>query len=66
MSSRELTELVWEFLGATVAALLIGSALSNGRLPTLAAFTGRLVARRSGRALLVIGWMWLGWHAFAR
>jgi hypothetical protein len=66
MTSREWTMLVWGLLGTAVLVCLVTSALSNGRFPTLGAVTGRITANRAGRVLLVLGWMWLGWHAFAR
>lgn len=66
MTTRAWTFVVWGLLGSWVAACAIAAALSGGRLPTLGAVVRRMVARGPVRCLLVLGWIWLGWHAFAR
>jgi hypothetical protein len=66
MTTREWTLVVWALLGVAFAALLVISHLSEGRFPTLSSTIRRLTARPVGRGLLLLGWMWLGWHAFAR
>ncbi len=66
MTTREWTFVVWGLLGSGVAACMIAAALSDGRLPTLGTVVGRLAASCPVRSLLVLGWIWLGWHAFAR
>jgi hypothetical protein len=66
MTSREWTLLVWALLGGVVVAWFLVTMLSRGRFPTLGAIVGRLIDNRVGRVLLTLGWMWLGWHAFAR
>lgn len=47
-------------VGCQVAALLWG------RLPTIGQVVARVTARRTGRWLLLAGWLWVGWHLFAR
>lgn len=66
MTSRQSTLLIWALLGALIVLLLIASSLSDERFPTLGSIVRRATANRVGQALLVLGWMWLGWHAFAR
>ena len=66
MTTRDWTLVVWALLGVAFSALVVISHLSGGRFPTLSAAIRRLTARPVGRGLLVLGWMWLGWHAFAR
>jgi Family of unknown function (DUF6186) len=66
MSSRDVSFLVWSLLGVLVSAWLLTTWLSGGRLPTLGAVVTRAQGSRIGRVLLAVGWMWLGWHAFAR
>jgi hypothetical protein len=59
--------LVWALLGGVVVAFFLVTWLSRGRIPTLGSIIGRLIDHnRVGRVLLMLGWMWLGWHAFAR
>jgi len=52
-----------------LAAALVGcqaAALLRGRIPTIGQVVARLTARRAGRWLLLAGWLWVGWHLFAR
>jgi Family of unknown function (DUF6186) len=63
---RHTTLIVWAVLGAVVVAGQLTAVLSKGRLPGLGALVGRVTTYRVGRYLLVLAWMWLGWHAFAR
>jgi hypothetical protein len=66
MTTRDWTLVVWALLGAAFFSLVVISHLSAGRFPTLSSSVRRITARPVGRGLLVLGWMWLGWHAFAR
>lgn len=70
MTGRATAYLVWALLALSLAGLSV-LAFSGARL------AGRLVARpgallrtvlanRYVRALVLVGWMWLGWHLFAR
>jgi hypothetical protein len=38
----------------------------SSRIPTLGQCLGYLMRPRIGRALILLGWWWLGWHYFAR
>ena len=66
MIGRHTTLLVWAVLGATMVAGQLVAMLSRGRVPGLGTLFGRVVSNHVGRWLLVLAWMWLGWHAFAR
>jgi hypothetical protein len=66
MIGRHVTLVVWALLGAAVVAGQVIAVASRGRLPGLGTLVQRLTASRAGQILLVLGWMWLGWHAFAR
>ena len=66
MTDREWTLLVWALLGLVVVTCLVVSAMSKGRFPGPGALVRRIATPRAGRALLVLGWMWLGWHLIAR
>jgi Family of unknown function (DUF6186) len=37
-----------------------------GRIPTLGEWLGFVMRHPSGRGLILAGWLWLGWHYFAR
>jgi Family of unknown function (DUF6186) len=47
---------VLEFIGRRPAS----------RVPTLGEWLGYLMRARAGRAAILLGWLWLGWHYFAR
>jgi hypothetical protein len=66
MTIRQWTMLIWGLLGLGVFVCLIIAMLSKGRLSTLGTLVSRITATRLGQGLLVLAWMWLGWHAFAR
>jgi Family of unknown function (DUF6186) len=66
MSSRQWTLVVWGVLGLVVLAGLVVAGVSRGRFPGPDALARRITATRSGRVALVVAWMWLGWHLFAR
>ncbi len=56
----------WVVLGlAAVAAEVIGL-LSDERFPTLGDVLSFLMRPRVGRWLVLVGWVWLGWHLFVR
>jgi hypothetical protein len=65
MIGRHGSLIVWAVLGAVVVAVQLAAVVS-GRFAGVGEWVGRLTARRVGRCLLVVAWMWLGWHAFAR
>jgi len=66
MIGRDGTFLVWALLGAALVAGQVAAWASGGRFPGLRVLVERVTARPAGRIALVLGWMWLGWHAFAR
>jgi hypothetical protein len=66
MTSREWSDVVWAVLGVAVLTLLVVTWASRGRRPSLGTEITRITSHRWGRIALVLGWAWLGWHAFAR
>jgi len=36
------------------------------RIPTLGEWLGYVMRPRAGRLLVLLGWLWLGWHYFSR
>jgi hypothetical protein len=54
---------------AAIAALVTLEILGRrriGRIPTLGEWLGFVMRPRAGRVLILAGWLWLGWHFFAR
>jgi hypothetical protein len=49
-----------------LAALQLAARRPGSRIPTLGALLGYLMRPRTGRVLVLLGWLWLGWHYFAR
>lgn len=52
-----------------IAALVVLEILARrriARIPTLGEWLGFIMLRPLGRALILAGWLWLGWHYFAR
>jgi hypothetical protein len=66
MIGRHGTLLVWALLAATLAGCQITAVVSRGGFPGLGTLVRRVNAGRAGTILVVLAWMWLGWHAFAR
>lgn len=66
MSSADVAWAVWAALGAVVAVGQLVAARSRGHRPGLGAVAELLAAHPATRVVVVLGWMWLGWHAFAR
>ena len=52
-------------LSALVVLEIVGRR-PGSRIPTLGQWLGYLMRPRSGRLLILLGWLWLGWHYFAR
>jgi Family of unknown function (DUF6186) len=63
---RHVTLVVWAALGAAVVVTQLVAAVSGGRVLGVGSLVERAGSRRVARLGLVIAWMWLGWHAFAR
>ena len=65
MTSRTVT-----FAGFAVILCLIGlwavMTARHGRWLTLPGAVASLTRRRAVRIAVVLGWVWLGWHLFAR
>jgi hypothetical protein len=66
MSTRDLSLVVWAVIGVGILACEAVSVLRPRYLPTFGGTTDALVSSPWWRAFLTLGWMWLGWHLFAR
>ncbi|HUA27556.1 MAG TPA: DUF6186 family protein [Streptosporangiaceae bacterium] len=38
----------------------------DSRIPTLGEWLGYVMRPWAGRLLILLGWLWLGWHYFSR
>jgi hypothetical protein len=65
MSNRLATIVVWIAL-ALIAVGLEAVAMATHRLAGFGAALSRLARPTAGRLAVALGWMWLGWHVFAR
>jgi hypothetical protein len=66
MTTRIITIAGFGCLIAALAALELIARRDTSRVPTLGQWLGFLMRPRTGRALILLGWLWLGWHYFAR
>jgi Family of unknown function (DUF6186) len=54
---------------AVIGALVVLEFLARregSRTPTLGEWLGYVMRPRAGRLLILLGWLWLGWHYFSR
>jgi hypothetical protein len=51
---------------ATLVLLEFVARRPGSRIPPLGEWLGYLMRPKTGRFLLLAGWLWLGWHYFAR
>lgn len=63
--SRATTLLDYTVLAAAGVGLQIAG-LTSHRIPTIGRALACITGRRAGRWLLLSGWLWVGWHLFAR
>ena len=66
MSWRATSFITWAAVGLAVLCTQVTAIVSRGRLPTVDALFRAAASTRLGRAGLLVAWMWLGWHSFAR
>jgi Family of unknown function (DUF6186) len=54
---------------AVILALFVLEFLArrkDSRIPTLGEWLGYVMRSKAGRVLILLGWLWLGWHYFSR
>jgi hypothetical protein len=66
VTTRDAVLVGWLVVGLGVAAAAVAAGRSGGRLPVYGALARAVTRGPVLRAGVVLGWMWLGWHAFAR
>jgi hypothetical protein len=66
MSDQAITVIGFTAIIAALVVLEILARRKIGRIPTIGEWLGFVMRRPLGRALMLAGWLWLGWHYFAR
>ncbi|HLQ56083.1 MAG TPA: DUF6186 family protein [Streptosporangiaceae bacterium] len=66
MTTRVITIVGFACVIITLFALELIGRRPATRVPTLGEWLGYLMRARAGRGLILLGWLWLGWHYFAR
>lgn len=66
MTTRLITAAGFALLLGALAVLEALARRPGSRIPTAGQWLGYLMRPRAGRALILLGWLWLGWHYFAR
>jgi len=66
MATRVVTIIGFACAVIALFALDIIGRRRTTRVPTLGEWLGYLMRGRAGRAGILLGWLWLGWHFFAR
>ena len=66
MTWHQISLAIWIALATLLIVCQVVVLRSHGRLPRIGELFSRITSTGAGRGLLLLGWMWLGWHAFAR
>ena len=66
MATRVITIIGFCTVIAALVILEIVARRPGSRVPALGEWLGYLMRPKTGRFLLLAGWLWLGWHYFAR
>jgi hypothetical protein len=66
VNAQALSDALWAVMAACVVAALVVSHLAGARLERISALVRRIEANRAAYLTLIVSWMWVGWHFFAR
>jgi hypothetical protein len=66
MTTRDFTIAGFATVILALFALEILARRKNSSIPTLGQILGYAMRPRAGRFLILLGWLWLGWHFFSR
>jgi hypothetical protein len=66
MTTRVITIIGFAVIIAVLVLLEVLGRRRTNRIPTTGQWLGFIMRPRAGRALILLGWLWLGWHYFAR
>ena len=64
MTMRHISEAVWVVVFALFALVAVATWVTE--MEDARGLMRLLTATRTRRVLMLVGWMWLGWHFFAR
>lgn len=66
MTSRAITIAGFAVVIVALVTLEILGRRNNSPIPKLGEVLGYAMRPKAGRLLILVGWLWLGWHFFAR
>ena len=66
MNAQVLSDALWAALAASTLVAVAASHLPRLGLVRLSVLVRRLEVNRAGYVCVLLAWMWLGWHLFAR
>jgi len=66
MSARSVTLLGWALLAAAVVVLEARAVVRHDRFASLGDAVDAVLRTWVGRGVVLLGWLWLGWHVFVR
>jgi hypothetical protein len=66
MSARSLTFVGWALLAAAFVVLEARARVRHARFASLGDAVDVVLRSRIGRGIVLLGWLWLGWHVFVR
>jgi Family of unknown function (DUF6186) len=66
MTSEVITAIGFGIIIAILVLLEVLGRRRTNKIPTTGEWLGWVMRPRAGRALILLGWLWLGWHYFAR
>jgi hypothetical protein len=66
MSARAVTLLGWALLAAAFVVLEARAIVRGGRFASLGDAVEVVLRSWIGRGIVLLGWLWLGWHVFVR
>lgn len=66
MTTRLITIVGFVLIVGAVLTLEVLGRRPQSRVPTAGEVFGWVMRPRLGRLLVLLGWLWLGWHYFAR
>ncbi len=66
MTSHTVSLIVWGLIGSGCVLLWALSRSSRAPSAQVGQLVDTVMLRPAARVAVVLGWMWLGWHTFAR
>jgi hypothetical protein len=66
MTTRVITIIGFACIISALVVLEVLGRRPGNRIPTLGEWLGYVMRPKAGRFFVLLGWLWLGWHYFAR